>query len=88
MITSPRRFARAMPSRTLPMSFIERASSPAAHSTGHFAASAAEAVDRLREAFGALRPKDPWQLAGTIFTHTVFVGVPIALAAKRFLNQD
>jgi hypothetical protein len=59
----------------------------AAHSSGHFAASASEAVDRLREAFSAFRPKDPWQLAGTIFTHTVFVGVPIALAAKWFLNR-
>lgn len=60
----------------------------AAHGSGHFAASVSEALDRLREAFSAFRPKDPWQLAGTIFTHTVFVGVPIALAAKRFLNQD
>jgi phosphoglycerol transferase MdoB-like AlkP superfamily enzyme len=59
----------------------------AAHASGHFAASVTQAADRLREAFAAFRPQDPWQLAGTIFAHTALVGVPIALAAKRFLNQ-
>ena len=59
----------------------------AAHSSGHFAASTGEAIERVRDAFSAFRPQDPWQLAGTIFTHTVFVGVPIALIAKRMLRS-
>ncbi len=59
----------------------------AAGANGHFAASFAEAAERLQTAFSALRPKDPWQLAGTIFTHAVFVGLPIALAARYFLNR-
>jgi hypothetical protein len=60
----------------------------AAHSSGHFAASMSEVMERLSTAFSALRPPEPFQLAGTIFTHTVFVGLPIALAAKRFLPPD
>jgi hypothetical protein len=59
----------------------------AAHASGHFATSLAEAAERLQTALSALRPKDPWQLAGTIFTHTVFVGVPIALAARYVLGR-
>lgn len=56
----------------------------AAHASGHFAASAGEAAERLGVAFSALKPRDPLQLAGTIFTHTVFVGMPIALINKKF----
>ena len=59
----------------------------AAGANGHFAASFAEATERLQTAFSAFRPKDPWQLAGTVFTHTVFVGVPIALAARWVLGR-
>jgi hypothetical protein len=59
----------------------------AAGANGHFAASVAEATERLQTAFSALRPKDSWQLAGTVFTHTVFVGVPIALAARWVLGR-
>ena len=59
----------------------------AAHASGRFATSAAEAAERLQTAFSALRPKDPWQLAGTVLTHTAFVGVPIALAARYFLGR-
>jgi hypothetical protein len=58
--------------------------------TGHFAASAGEALQRLQAAFSALRPRYdadyPWMIAGTIFTHTVLVGVPIALIARRVLR--
>ncbi|MEZ5892467.1 MAG: hypothetical protein R3C58_04885 [Parvularculaceae bacterium] len=56
----------------------------AAHASQHFAASAHEAAARLGEAFSAVRPKGAWLLAGTIFTHTVLVGLPIALIARRF----
>ncbi|MBN8606679.1 MAG: hypothetical protein J0L81_07160 [Caulobacterales bacterium] len=62
----------------------------AAGAAGHFAASAGEAMERLSHAFGALRPSDPeraWMLPGTIFTHTFLVGIPIALAARRFLRD-
>ncbi len=59
----------------------------AAGANGHFATSLADATERLQTAFSALRPKDPWQLAGTVFTHTVFVGVPIALAARWVLGR-
>ena len=58
----------------------------AAHKSGHFAASIDEVVERLQAAFSAFRPDDPWQLAGTILTHTLFVGVPIALSARRYLK--
>lgn len=56
----------------------------ARHESQHFAASAPEAIARLKDAFSALRPKDPVMLAGTILTHTAFVGVPIALANRRY----
>jgi uncharacterized membrane protein YagU involved in acid resistance len=56
----------------------------AAHASQHFAMGWGDAVARLQEAFSALRPQDPWQLAGTIFTHTVLVGVPIAVINKRY----
>lgn len=55
--------------------------------SGQFATTFADAAERLQTAFSALRPKDPWQLAGTIFTHTVFVGVPIAWTARYYLNR-
>lgn len=60
-----------------------------AAASGHFPASAGEALQRLQESFSAVRPRYdadfPWMIPATIFTHTVLVGVPIALAAKRFL---
>lgn len=59
-----------------------------ASATGAFATSVADAAERLQTAFSALRPRDPFQLVGTIFTHTAFVGIPIALAAKRYLARD
>ncbi len=55
----------------------------AAHASQHFAASLQEVSSRLQASFSALRPRDPWQLLGTVFTHTVFVGLPIALVNKR-----
>ena len=59
----------------------------AAHASGQFAASLADAAERLQTAFSAFRPKDPWQLGGTVFTHTVFVGVPIALSARYIMGR-
>ena len=56
----------------------------AAHQSQHFATDLNDAVARLRESFSSVRPSDRWQLLGTIFTHTVFVGVPIALINRRF----
>ena len=56
----------------------------AAHPSQHFAASLGEAMERLQTAFSKVRPGGgPWLVAGTIFTHTILVGVPIALAARR-----
>lgn len=58
----------------------------------HFASSFGEAAARLQESFSEIRPRNdpnyPWLLAATIFTHTVLVGVPIALVAKRFAPQS
>jgi uncharacterized membrane protein YagU involved in acid resistance len=56
-----------------------------------FASSFAEASERLSRAFSEVRGGGgsdyPWLLTGTILTHTVLVGLPIALIAKRFLYQ-
>lgn len=64
----------------------------AAGGNGRAAASLAEAGDRLREAFSAVRPDIdpdfPWLIAGTLFTHIVLVGLPIALIARRFMPQQ
>lgn len=55
---------------------------------GHFPAGAGEAMTRLSESFSMIRPRYdanyPWMIPGTVLTHTVLVGVPIALAARRF----
>jgi uncharacterized membrane protein YagU involved in acid resistance len=60
-----------------------------AAATGQFAASASDAIDRIQHALSnALQFKRPLLLAGTIFTHTVLVGVPIALANARFNTQQ
>ncbi len=62
-----------------------------ASATGEFA-SGADAVARLSEAFGAVRGGGgedyPWMIWGAIFTHTVLVGLPISLMARRFLHQQ
>lgn len=59
----------------------------AAGAAGHFPASFGEAIERLRTAFSAIRPRYdanyPWMIPGTILTHTVLVGIPIAILAKR-----
>jgi uncharacterized membrane protein YagU involved in acid resistance len=55
----------------------------AAHESQHFAASVGEAVERLRRSFSSVRPTDRRQLAGTLFTHMVFVGLAIALVTRR-----
>jgi len=59
----------------------------AAGPAGHFAASGGEVSERLTRAFSKFRPDDPvhpWMLPATIFTHTVLVGIPIALINARF----
>jgi uncharacterized membrane protein YagU involved in acid resistance len=62
-----------------------------AAATGHFASSLSEAGERISAAFAEL-PGDatgnPIMFAGTILTHTMLVGVPIALIAKRFAPQQ
>lgn len=64
----------------------------AAGANEHFAANFGEAMTRLQEAFSTIRPRYdadyPWMIPGTIFTHTVLVGIPIALIAKRFASQS
>lgn len=59
-----------------------------AAASGHFPAGAGEALQRLQESFSTVRPRYdadfPWMIPATVFTHTVLVGVPIALIAKRF----
>ncbi len=59
-----------------------------AAATGHFT-TGADAMDRIQAAIGrALQFKHPLLLAGTIFTHTVLVGIPIALASARLNPQQ
>jgi hypothetical protein len=64
----------------------------AAGDNGAFVASAGEVTARLSEAFSSLQPRIRagyvWMFAGTIFAHTVLVGLPIALIAKRFAPQS
>lgn len=64
----------------------------AAGANEHFASSFGEAATRLQESFSQIRPphdpNHPWIFAGTIFAHTVLVGIPIALIAKRFAPQS
>lgn len=59
-----------------------------ASASGAFASSAGEISSRLQDSFSEIRGGGgadyPWMLWGAIFTHTVLVGAPIALAAKRF----
>lgn len=60
----------------------------AAGASGHFPAGFGEAAARLSNSFSALRPKGNIPLLiGTIFTHTVLVGLPIALIARRKLAR-
>ena len=62
----------------------------AAGANGHFA-TLEEIGPRLQRAFSEVQGGGggghPWLLAGTIFAHTVLVGLPIALIAKRFVGQ-
>lgn len=57
---------------------------------GHFPADLTEAAERLQRSFSKLKndPDRPWMIWGTLFTHTVLVGLPIALIAKRFSPQQ
>jgi hypothetical protein len=59
----------------------------AAHPSGHFPAGLGELLDRLRTSFSAIKPKNNVPLLiGTLFTHMVLVGLPIALIARRELR--
>ena len=64
----------------------------AAGANEHFAASIGEAMARLQESFSDVRrrwdPNYPWMISGTIFTHTVLVGLPIAWAAQRLAPKE
>jgi uncharacterized membrane protein YagU involved in acid resistance len=63
----------------------------AAGANGQFA-TASEIGPRLQASFSEVRggggEQYPWMVWGTIFTHTVLVGLPISLIAKRFLGQQ
>jgi uncharacterized membrane protein YagU involved in acid resistance len=60
-----------------------------AAATGHFATSIDDGEERISGAIArALQFKRPLLLAGTVFTHTVLVGVPIALSAARFAKSE
>jgi uncharacterized membrane protein YagU involved in acid resistance len=55
---------------------------------GHFT-NGVDAVDRIQAAVSrTLKFKYPLLTAGTVFTHTVLVGVPIALVSARFNRQQ
>jgi uncharacterized membrane protein YagU involved in acid resistance len=55
---------------------------------GHFT-NGADAMTRIQAAVGrTLQFKHPLLTAGTVFTHTVLVGIPIALASARFNPQQ
>ncbi|WP_395647583.1 hypothetical protein [Terricaulis sp.] len=57
-----------------------------------FASSLEDASARLQESFSKVRGGGgadyPWLVWGTVFTHTVLVGIPIALINKRFTAQQ
>ena len=55
---------------------------------GHFASSLPEVMERLHTAFFAERKTVAMQTLGTIFTHTAFVGIPIALINKRVAGKQ
>lgn len=62
-----------------------------AAATGEFASSLSNALSRLQTSFSEIRggaDAYPWMLWGTVLTHTVLVGVPIALIAKSFAPQS
>ncbi len=63
----------------------------AAGGDGQFALSLGEIGSRLQKSFSDIRPSwdahYPWMIPGTIFTHTLLVGIPIAWAAQRFASQ-
>ena len=56
---------------------------------GHFVSNLADGKERIQGAVErALKFKRPLLLAGTVFTHTVLVGLPIAWANAKFAQQD
>ncbi|HCK85033.1 MAG TPA: hypothetical protein DHW63_11115 [Hyphomonadaceae bacterium] len=61
----------------------------AAGAEGQFPTNFADISERLRASFSKLKTNQayPWMIWGTLFTHTVLVGAPIALIARRFLRS-
>ncbi|MFT3726408.1 MAG: hypothetical protein QM759_01085 [Terricaulis sp.] len=56
---------------------------------GHFVANLADGKARIQSAVErALQFKRPLLLAGTVFTHTILVGLPIAWANSKFAQHD
>jgi uncharacterized membrane protein YagU involved in acid resistance len=61
----------------------------AAHPSGHFPPEGGELLARLGTAFSGVRPSGNIPLLiGTLFTHMVLVGLPIALIARRELRRS
>lgn len=64
----------------------------AAGGNGQFALGFGEISARLQDSFSDVRPRYdanyPWMIAGTILTHTLLVGLPIAWAAHRFAPHN
>lgn len=62
-----------------------------ASAAGRFAG-ASEILSRLQGSFSEVRGGGgeayPWMIWGNILTHTVLVGLPISLMARRFLHQQ
>lgn len=60
----------------------------AAHTSHQFASGFGDAMSRVQTTLAAFKIKSPVLIAGTVFTHTVLVGIPIALIAARFAKSD
>jgi len=60
----------------------------AAHQSQHFVTNLQDLAARLQVSFGSVRPRNPGLLLGTLFTHTVLVGIPIALVNNRLANRE
>ena len=62
----------------------------AAGPDGRFPADLTEVSQRLQRSFSQIKTDDayPWMIWGTLLTHTMLVGIPIALIAKRFTPQQ
>lgn len=59
----------------------------AAGANMHFASSIVEASERIGAELAQNKLANPLQFFGALFTHIVFVGLPISLIAKHYLRQ-